>query len=509
MRHAATVMLAAGILVALAAEPASASPASRELVRQGLAEMQARRYAAALQKFEEAERADPADARTVFFFQGAALNRLGRHADALTRLERAARTGSPHPELAFETGWALVRVGRWRDAIAPLEQAEQRRPGRGQTSEFLGRAHLGLGDLARAEAHFLEALRRDPRLAPTVRLGLASIAARRGDRDAVRAQAERLQQEAPDSPIARRLQDAAALVTVPPAAAPKPWQVVVSLSGGYNSNVIFLGDGIPLPTDISQKHAYLARATLGGSYDWRLGARDSLTAGYAGQVDLYADVPEANFLDQVWYLDYRHAFSDTLAAALRVSDQFSLLDGDVFRNQVAVRPAVGYRLTSWSLVELHYALAANDYYVDTPAVQDRDGLGHQLGLTWFAAIPGTRLLLRAGAFYTRYEADGADFDADSIGLFVGLNYPLFWQIVADVSYVHLFDRYDDPNSLAGPTGFGFKREDDGDFVSVQLIRPILDWLSVYVRYDYSHNDSNIPFYEYDQHVVSSGVVARF
>ena len=39
--------------------------------------------------------------------------------------------------------------------------------------------------------------------------------------------------------------------------------------------------------------------------------------------------------------------------------------------------------------------------------------------------------------------------------------------------------------------------------------PILDWLSVYVRYDYSHNDSNIPFYEYDQHVVSSGVVARF
>jgi tetratricopeptide (TPR) repeat protein len=508
MRHAAVSMLAVGLLLAVTVEPARASPASRELVRQGLAEMQARRYEAALQKFEEAAQADPADARTVFFFQGAALNRLGRHAEALARLERAAQMGSPHPELDFETGWALLRVQRWRDAIAQLERAEQRRPGRGQTSEFLGRAYLGLGDLARAEALLQEALRRDPRLAPTVRLALASIAAQRGDREGVRAQAERLQQEAPDSPIARRLQEAAALVTVPPAA-PKPWQVVVSLSGGYNSNVIFLGDSIPLPTDISQKHAYFARATLGASYDWRLGARDSLTAGYGGQIDLYADIPEANFLDQVWFLDYRHAFTTDLAAALRVSDQFSLLDGDPFRNQVAARPAVGYRVTPWSLAELHYAFAANDYYVDTPAVLNRDGLGHQVGLTWFAAIPGTRLLLRAGAFYTRYEAEGADFDADSVGLFVGLNYPLFWQIIADVSYVHLFDRYDNPNSFAGPTGFGFEREDDGDFVGVQLSRPILPWLSVYARYDYSRNDSNVPFYEYDQHVVSSGLVARF
>jgi tetratricopeptide (TPR) repeat protein len=501
-------MLAAGLVLISTVPPAMASPASRDLVQQGLADMQARRYEAALQKFEAAAQADPQDARTVFFFQGAALNRLGRHGEALARLERAAQMGSPHPELSFETGWALVRVGRWQEAIAALERYEQRSPGRGQTSEFLGRAHLALGDLPRAEALFQEALRRDPRLAPTVRLGLASIAQRRGDRDAVRAQAERLQQEAPDSPITRRLQEAAALGTAAPAAA-KPWQVTVSLSGGYNSNVIGLGDTIPLPADISQEDAFFGRATLGASYDFRLGERDSLTVGYGAQLDLYVDLSEANFLDQVWYLDYRHAFGADLAAALRVSDQFSLLDGDPFRNQVAARPAVGYRVTPWSLVELHYTLSVNDYYVETPAVQNRDGLGHQAGLVWFAAIPGTRLLLRAGAFYTRYEAEGADFDLDSVGVFVGLNYPLVWRIVGDVSYVHTFDRYDNPNSLAGPAGFGFKREDDGDAVSVQLTRPVLDWLSVYVRYDYTHNDSNVPFYKYDQHAVSSGVIARF
>lgn len=500
-----SLVLALGA-VSLLPAPASASPESRALVRQGLAAMEARRYEEALRIFEAAERADPADARTVFFFQGAALNRLGRFREALPRLERAAAMGSPHPDLAFETGWALVRLGRWREAIARLEGYEQRRPGRGQTSEFLGRAFLALEELDRAEAHLQEALRREPRLAPTVRLALAALEARRGRPEAARAQAERLLQEAPDSPVARRLRELGVPVTPPPP--PKPWQVVVSLSAGYNDNVIALGTDVPLPSDISQKDSAFVRLGLGGAYTWRLTGMDSLTAAYALQADVYADVSAANLLDQVWSLDYRHAFSAEWAAALRVSDQFTLLDGEAFRNQVTVRPAVGYRLTPWSLVELHYLLAASDYYVDVPPVQDRDGLAHQLGLTGFLAVPGTRLLLRLGAAYTRSEADGADFDAGSVALVVGLSHPLPWQLTADLSYAHTFDRYDNPNSLAG-AGFAFKRRDDGNVLSLQLSRPVLPWLRAYVRYDFTLNDSNIAFFEYDQHVVSTGLVASF
>jgi hypothetical protein len=35
------------------------------------------------------------------------------------------------------------------------------------------------------------------------------------------------------------------------------------------------------------------------------------------------------------------------------------------------------------------------------------------------------MLVRAGAFYTRYDADGADFDFDSVGLFASVSVPLF------------------------------------------------------------------------------------
>jgi tetratricopeptide (TPR) repeat protein len=128
MCQVAVWMLAAGLVLISTIQPAMASPASRELVQQGLADMQARRYEAALQKFEAAAQADPQDARTVFFFQGAALNRLGRHAEALARLERAVQMGSPHPELRFETGWALLRVQRWREAVAELERVRAETP---------------------------------------------------------------------------------------------------------------------------------------------------------------------------------------------------------------------------------------------------------------------------------------------------------------------------------------------------------------------------------------------
>jgi tetratricopeptide (TPR) repeat protein len=505
---------AAGLVLLLAVgagslwpAPAAASPESRALVRQGLADLEARRYEEALRKFEAAERADPADARTVFFFQGAALNRLGRFRDALARLERAAAMRSPHPDLAFETGWALLRLGRWREAIAQLEGYEQHRPGRGQSSEFLGRAYLALGDLARAEALLEEALRRDPRLAPTVRLALADLETRRGRPEAARAQAERLLREAPDSPIARRLRDLRLPVTPPPP--PKPWQVGLSLSAGYNDNVIALGSDTPLPSDISQQGSEFVRLGLAAAYTWVPAAGQSLTAAYALQADLYPEVSPANLLDQLWSLDYRRALGAQLAAALRVSDQFTLLDGEAFRNQVALRPALGYRLAPWSLAELHYTLSVSDYFVAVPDVQDRDGVAHQVGLTWFALIPGTRLQVRAGAAYTRSEADGADFDAHSVALFVGLSHPLPWAITADLSYTHTFDRYDQPNSLAGPDGFAFKRRDDGNFLSLQLSRPLLPWLRAFVRYDYAYNASTIPFYEYHQHIGSGGLAADF
>jgi hypothetical protein len=135
-------------------------------------------------------------------------------------------------------------------------------------------------------------------------------------------------------------------------------------------------------------------------------------------------------------------------------------------------------------------------------------VGHTLGLNSYLRIPNTRLLARAGYYHLWNTADGGDFDFDSNAISLGLSHPLFWEIIGEVFYTHLFDSYDNNNSLAGG-GFEFPRDDDIDIITLQANRPIKDWLRAYVRYDHTQDDSNIPFYTFDQDVVLGGVIISF
>ncbi len=182
----------------------AASPDSHKLIVQGAADLEAQNYAEAQKKFAAASKSDPKDSEAVYF-QGAALNRLGRPQEALQQLEQAAKMGFRGVGLTFDTGWALLRLGRWADAIAQLEYFDRVVSGRGKTSEFLGRAYLGLGDYDRAEAKLQEAIERDPELKPTALLYLAALEQERKNPEAARRYLETLVREAPESPIARSL----------------------------------------------------------------------------------------------------------------------------------------------------------------------------------------------------------------------------------------------------------------------------------------------------------------
>ena len=486
----------------------AASPESRALVRQGAAELANRKFEEALRKFDAAVRADPADAQAVFF-RGAALNRLSRHAEALPRLQEAARLGSNHPDLPFELGWALLGLGHWHAAILHLERYEQSRPGRGQTSEFLGRAFLALGDVDRAEAKLKEAITRDPALRATALLFLARLEQARGNADEAARLLDTLLREAPESPLARTLREQLARLAPPPPPG-RPWRLSVSTGGGHNSNVIALGDGIQRPADISSQWSAFARFALNAAYDWRPSPTDTVTAGYAFLADVYSRVHSFDLQDHAVAVDWRRAFTPDLAATVRLGDQFTLVGDNAYRNQATLRPALAYRLTGWAVAEAAYSLAVSDYYFATPSVQDRDGTSHTVALTTDLVAPGTRLRTRLGYFHVWNRADGDDFVFQTNGLLAGVSYPLGRGITGDVTYTRTFDRYANANSLAGPTGSAFSRKDDVDILSIQLTGPVVfDRLRAYARYDYTNAGSNIQFYTFKQRVVSFGLVASF
>jgi predicted Zn-dependent protease len=183
---------------------AAASPQSHQLVLAGHADLNAGKYQEAVKKFDAAIKADPTDAEAVYF-SGAALNRAGKFKDALARLQGAFAMGYRQPGLAFDSGWALLRLGYWTEAIAQLEFFERNIGGRGKTSEFMGQAYLGLKQYDQAEAKLKEAVQRDADLKPTVLLYLAMLERERKNPAAAEGYLQALQNEAPDSPIARTL----------------------------------------------------------------------------------------------------------------------------------------------------------------------------------------------------------------------------------------------------------------------------------------------------------------
>jgi tetratricopeptide (TPR) repeat protein len=196
-------LLATALIFVLPALVA-ASAESHQLITQGAADLEAQNYAEAQKKFAAASKSDPKDSEAVYF-QGAALNRLGRTKEALDQLEQAAKMGFRGVGLTFDTGWALLRLGRWQDAISQLKYFEIVVPGRAKTSEFLGRAYLGLGDYDQAEAKLQEAMRRDPDVAPTALVYLAALEERRGNSQRARQYLETIVRDAPQSPIAREV----------------------------------------------------------------------------------------------------------------------------------------------------------------------------------------------------------------------------------------------------------------------------------------------------------------
>lgn len=492
-------------------------------LQEGYSALQTGRYSEAAQRFQAAAQANPQDI-TAAFFSGVSLNRLGQHEVALRYLERITGSTSATPnsnfpaDLEFERGWALLGVKQWNEAIAALERYEKSSPGRGQTSEFLGRAYFGLAQWDKAETFLKQAVERDKRLEASATYYLAQIAAKRGESQQARALWTALMSGFPNSPLSRAargsglktdgLDDITGLLSAPEASS-KPYEFSVRAGGGYNSNVIALGDGIPLPVDISRRSSSLLNFGFGAAYKkvpspgnaadkatWRL--------GYDFAADMYPSVQSANLQTHFLTFDYGKALKGRWSGGLRLADQFSFIGGSRFSNQVLLRPALAYRHNDRAATELAYSFANANYYFATTAVQDRDGTNHVLGLTHFWRQKLWQF--NAGVFQAVNRADGADFDFDGPGVVLGASRPLGKRNMANFVFSHTRERYDNPNSV---TGFTTTRRDNRSALALQLTRSLNASTSLYAQYSFNKAASNIAVFDYKQHIISGGLNYRF
>lgn len=488
---------------ALATGVALASPESQRLMDEGMAALRGADYQGALARFEAAERADPAELAAVFF-QGVASNRLGRFPAGHEALSRAQARGLRNSEIDFELGWSAMGTARHVQCVELLERFDKSTPGRGQTSEFLGRCYLALGQHDKAEALFREAVKRDARLQPTVDLSLAVLEQARGRTAAARTQLQAA--AAAEAPTGRVLREMAPRETL--AAPQKPLRLSASFSVGYNDNVIGLGSTVPLPSDISRKAAAFYRLGAGAAYALSLGQASQALVGYALLLDRYDGLAGSNLNDHFVYGDVFHQVGSRVGASLRLSGEYTELGGARFREVLAARPALSYRFSANAVSELSYTAAKSDYFFSVPAVFDRDGHAGVLALVHSFRVRSTPWSGAAGVTHTRNRTEGSDFSADALGFSGSLRYAFANRVLAALGAAYSRDAFRNPNSLAG-AGFAFAREDKQRSLSAQLTGPLTGVTRWFAQAQTVRNRSNIAFYDYKQSVFTAGVAADF
>jgi len=510
--RAVNVLLAAVVLTL--AVSAQASPQSQRLIGEGRALLAKGDTDGALATFDAAANADPNDAGALYF-QGAALNRLSRHAEALPKLQAAQGKGAKTPGLDLEMGWALLGTNRFADAIGRLQAYDAAKPGVGKTSELLGRAHMGLKQYDQADACLKEAIRRDAGLTISSQFYLAMLAAARNDGAGVTGHLDRM---------ADALEGMADVRGGPPGQPPaepgedKPWHITLMLGGGYNSNAIAAGDsglpgGAPLPGDIRRDGTTFATMGLGATYELINQENDALTVGYTLQSDLHGenDTHGADLMSNYWFAEYDHRFTDRLFGTVTVADLYARVGRQPFLNQVMARGTLAYQCSEAVVVEGAYIYHNKDFLFGSPRrrQQDRDADAHTLMITWFVAVPETDLRTRCGYYHTYNRAEGSDFDYDGDAVFVFGAHPLPCDVNLEVGYTRIWNDYHEPNSVAGPFGWAFSREDNVHVLSAEFTRPLGKGVTLFMRYEARWNGSNIPEYGYNQHVYTGGILCEF
>ncbi len=491
------------------AQARKAHPESVELARlEGECDIHRFDYENASRALTDAARLDP-KAENVQLYLAVSLYHLEEFDPAWTAIEAAKGhcSASAAPQYELYRGLLLLQQGEQADAAAALERAAAASPGEVEpvASYYAGLSFIGLRDRKNARAAF-----------------------------------ERV--AAMDGQGQWGKQATAALESV--ALEERNW-IGAQIGVEYDSNVVLLGDGIPLAGDISRESDGRGVWFLEGGIElfdtgkWSGG----LVGNYAGSAYFNLTQFDVEYPMVGGWLD--RWVSDRTLVRLRYSFGHAWVDYEPFvSSQTAVLS--GYHdWKKFGRTELAATWEWNDYKYDIPSVptanpadpdqclilfapcaplgfdaqetRNRDGNGLLVGLQHEYKLDstGTELLrelrLRAGFRYRQYWAKGDDWDYSGYRFSAGFDVQLPWKIEMDGEGSWEYVPFDNPSSYPTPplpNGVPYTvptsdRLDEVGRFTLLLSRPITRNIEVSARYFYIRNNSNVAVFDYGRHIVGT------
>ena len=318
----------------------------------------------------------------------------------------------------------------------------------------------------------------------------------------------------------------------------KPYSFKLSISpvGGYNSNVIFLGGGLPLPQGILHQDAGFFEIGGAATFDWKAKPVDKLvydqfTSSYEYKQDFYEGISGYDLGEHTWSAKYTHLFNQQWGYKIEAKDIYDTFDGHSYSNRVSVAPTIEFEAAQYAQnfakelkTDLVFSFLNADYFF-APSLPARNPDANNYAIQLSEVfVPRNYDAAKFTVTYVHFwnDAEGSDYNYRRNRLQVSAETRFskctnsrWYDLKATVKYLHDFDSYDQRNSHAGPTGFAFRRQDGKNDFGTTLSFDVSKYedgnskFAVNAQYHCLRDNSNVDFFNYGQHIVQAGCTLTF
>ncbi|TKB79672.1 MAG: tetratricopeptide repeat protein [Nitrospira sp.] len=458
----------------------------------GIVQYQQDAYREALASLATAEQALPEDP-LVHFYQGLTYGKLGQYDQVHPRLIKTMRL-SPDlaPEAHYQSGLAYVQQGLF-------DHAKQ---------EFTAVVQAEFQSTLSSDAHYQS--------------GLAYL--QQSLFDEAKREFNAVVQPDPQSELARSATEFLQQLTQPrPTSTGKRWDLNLSVTQQYDSNVVLLPGGIQPPggsTGISQKEDH--RTALYGRGELRPIDNETWTVGTAyglyqsfhrtlSAFDVQNHTPSLYVQHKVGPLTSRLAYAfdyidvgrSPYLVAHAIQPTFTVMESDRLYTQVQLR-------------HQHKDFQHGRFLFNST----RDGKNWLAGVTQYVLFADKQAHVRLGYTYDKDVTGGgrpatatpgdttnADWAYEGHRIATGIGLPPFRQFRTDLAFDYYQQDYLNPNSFS--TSGATVRRDKNYLFNATVSRELGAGLSIIGQYSYTRDQTNVFAFDYARNVVSLTLAGQF
>lgn len=474
-------------------------------ISKGIIEFDARRYDNARLEFKKAleQRSDDPDAN---YYLGLVYLDLNELAEAEKRFKKTIETEPSYQGAHFQLGIIYYKREVYNDALSWFIGAEKTEPDRGMTYYYQGLINHKQGNYEKTPPLFLKAMGLTKEVSLTSHYYSAISYYKRGILEEAEEEFNETIRLEPESDIARSSKEYIEEIERAKKG-PKRWDLSLSLSLQYDTNVVLEPADSALSAQIARNQDLRSVAFLRGGYRFIRGGPWNLGANYSFYSSLQKDLSDFNTISHD-ILFYSYYSGQGYQARIQYDFNPIAVDNNRYLSSHTINPMLNITYGARYITQVSYRYQLKDFKDSQkfPTNSERDGVNNLIGLTQIILFPDKNGNLRIGYAFDSDSTDGPDWDYNGHKIIAGLGFPMIKKIVLDLLVEYNKKMYDNPNNLS-PSGD--RRDDTYKTYTIGISREFRDYLTAALQYLYSKNDSNITVFEYNRNIYSLTITGRW